>query len=102
MKQWPADYFALVVDRLIATHGARVALIAAPGEEPIANELLARLRRPEAVTSLIGALPLADLPALLARLAVSRQRQRAEAHCRRTRRPDGRGPFRYRRCPRMG
>src|SRR5205814_2171064 len=59
MKQWPADYFALVVDRLIATHGARIALIGAPGKEPIANELLARLRRPEAVTSLIGALPLA-------------------------------------------
>src|SRR5207302_707708 len=99
MKQWPADYFAVVVDRLIETHGARIALIGAPGEEPIANELLARLRRPEAVTSLVGALPLADLPA---RLAVSRQRQRAEAHRRRTRRPDGRGPFRYRRCPRMG
>ena len=70
MKQWPADYFALVVDRLIATHGARIALIGAPGEEPIANELLARLRRPEAVTSLIGALPLADLPALLARASL--------------------------------
>jgi O-antigen biosynthesis protein len=70
MKQWPADYFALVVDRLIETHGAHIALIGAPGEEPIANELLARLRRPEAVTSLIGALPLADLPALLARAAL--------------------------------
>src|SRR5256885_12299508 len=70
MKQWPADYFALVVDRLIATHGARIALIGAPGEEPIANELLARLRRPEAVTSLIGALPLAELPALLARASL--------------------------------
>src|SRR5437868_2232828 len=70
MKQWPADYFALVVDRLIATHGARIALIGAPGEEPIANELLARLRRPEAVTSLVGALPLADLPALLARASL--------------------------------
>jgi ADP-heptose:LPS heptosyltransferase len=70
MKQWPADYFALVIDRLIETHGARVALIGAPGEEPTANELLARLRRPEAVTSLIGKLPLADLPALLARASL--------------------------------
>src|SRR5205085_11657922 len=70
MKQWPADYFALVVDRLIETHGARIALIGAPGEEPIADELTARLRRADAVTSLIGKLPLAELPALLARASL--------------------------------
>lgn len=70
MKQWPAEYFALVIDRLIEAHGARIVLIGASGEEAIADALTARLRYPEAVTSLIGTLPLSDLPALLSRAAL--------------------------------
>src|SRR5213075_1387713 len=70
MKQWPAEYFALVIDRLIEAYGANAVLIGAPGEEAIAETLIAALRHPEAVASLIGALPLADLPALLARAAL--------------------------------
>jgi O-antigen biosynthesis protein len=70
MKQWPVEYFASVLDRLVEADGARIVLIGAPGEEPVAEELLTRLRHPEAVTSLVGKLPLADLPALLARAAL--------------------------------
>jgi ADP-heptose:LPS heptosyltransferase len=70
MKQWPAEYFASVLDRLVETEGAQIVLIGAPGEEPVAEELLARLRHPGAVTSLVGKLPLAELPALLARAAL--------------------------------
>ncbi|MBV9967155.1 MAG: hypothetical protein JO008_15825, partial [Alphaproteobacteria bacterium] len=42
----------------------------APGEEAVAGEVLARMRHRDAVTSLIGKLPLADLPALLAQAAL--------------------------------
>jgi ADP-heptose:LPS heptosyltransferase len=70
MKQWPADYFATVIDRLVAAYGARIVLIGAPGEEAIADALIARLRHPDAVSSLIGKLPLAELPALLARASL--------------------------------
>ena len=70
MKQWPAEYFATVIDRLIETYGAHIVLIGAPGEEAVAEALTARLRHADAVTSLIGKLPLADLPALLARASL--------------------------------
>src|SRR5262249_37631157 len=70
MKQWPAEYFASVIDRLIEMHGARIVLIGAPGEEGVAEALIAALRHPAALTSLVGALPLADLPALLSRAAL--------------------------------
>jgi ADP-heptose:LPS heptosyltransferase len=70
MKQWPADYFATVIDRLVAAYGAWIVLIGAPGEEAIADALIARLRHADAVTSLIGKLPLAELPALLARASL--------------------------------
>ena len=70
MKQWPVEYFASVLDRLVEADDARIILIGAPGEEAVADELLGRLRRPEAVTSLFGKVPLADLPALLARASL--------------------------------
>src|SRR5437763_14817799 len=66
MKQWPVEYFASVLDRLVEADGAQIVLIGAPGEEAVADELLGGLRHPEAVTSLVGKLPLAELPALLA------------------------------------
>ena len=50
--------------------GAQIVLVGAPGEGATADELLSGLRHPEAVTSLIGKLPLADLPALLARASL--------------------------------
>src|SRR4029077_16467882 len=80
MKQWPVEYFASVLDHLVEADGApsvlvgppgaQIVLTGAPGGEPVAEELLARLRHPEAVTSLVGKLPLAELPALLARAAL--------------------------------
>ena len=70
MKQWPVEYFVSVLDRLVEADGARIILIGAPGEEPVAEELLGRLRYPEAITSLVGKLPLAELPVLLARASL--------------------------------
>jgi ADP-heptose:LPS heptosyltransferase len=65
MKQWPLEYFAVLIDQLVENDGAHVVLIGAPGEEEIGEGLVARLRQPEAVTSLVGKVPLAELPAVL-------------------------------------
>ena len=70
MKQWPVEYFASVLDRLVEVDDARIILIGAPGEGAVADDLLSRLRHPDAVTSLVGKVPLADLPALLARASL--------------------------------
>jgi ADP-heptose:LPS heptosyltransferase/GT2 family glycosyltransferase len=64
-RQWPTAYFAPVVDRLAEADRAQIVLIGAPGEEPVADDLTKRLRHPEAVVSLVGKLPLAELPGLL-------------------------------------
>ncbi|MGE5271083.1 MAG: glycosyltransferase family 9 protein, partial [Thiohalocapsa sp.] len=65
-RQWPIEYFAAVIDRLIAEDAARVVLIGAPGEEAVAAALVERVRHKQRVTSLVGKVPLADLPAVLA------------------------------------
>src|SRR3954453_20108351 len=65
MKQWPVEYFAVLIDQLVENVSARVLLLGAPGEGEIADSLIARLRYPEAVSSQVGKLPLAELPALL-------------------------------------
>jgi ADP-heptose:LPS heptosyltransferase len=65
MKQWPVEYFAVLIDQLIENESARIMLIGAPGEEEIADWLISRSRHPEAVSSLVGKLPLGELPAVL-------------------------------------
>ncbi|MGC2413692.1 MAG: glycosyltransferase family 9 protein, partial [Stellaceae bacterium] len=66
IKQWPIEYFAAVIDRLAETDGARAVLIGVEGEEAVAAAILGRLRHPAAATSLVGKVPLAELPGLLA------------------------------------
>ena len=66
MKQWPAEYFAAVIDRLVKADGARIVLVGGPGEESVATRVLDRVRSPSAVTSLVGTTALADLPGILA------------------------------------
>lgn len=70
MKQWPVEYFAAVIDRLVADDRARIVLIGAPGEEAVAAALLDQLRQREAVTSLVGKVTLTDLPSLIAGMAL--------------------------------
>ena len=66
IKQWPIEYFAVVIDQLVEAHGARIFLTGAPGDKAVAAAILRRLRHPEAVVSMIGRSPLAELPALMA------------------------------------
>jgi len=65
IKQWPIEYFAVVIDQLVEAYGARIFLTGAPGDEAVASGILRRLRHPDAVTSMIGKSPLAELPALM-------------------------------------
>lgn len=70
MKQWPVEFFAAVVDQLIEDDDAQVVLIGALGEEETAAQILEHVNQPRSVTSLVGKLPLADLPALLAQASL--------------------------------
>ncbi len=70
IKQWPVEYFAVVIDLLVEAHGARIYLTGAPGDEAVAAGIMRKLRHPEAVTSTIGRSPLAELPALMAGAAL--------------------------------
>jgi ADP-heptose:LPS heptosyltransferase/GT2 family glycosyltransferase len=65
IKQWPLEYFAVVIDQLVEAYGARIVLTGAPGDEAVAAGIVRRLRHPDAVTSMIGTSPLAELPALM-------------------------------------
>jgi heptosyltransferase-3 len=42
-KRWPVEHFAALGERLAAERGARLVLLAGPGDEPLLAELQARL-----------------------------------------------------------
>jgi len=66
-KRWPVERFAAVGDALAAA-GARVALVGAPGEAPLAGAVAAAMRAPAAV--LAGRLDLGALKAVVRRARV--------------------------------
>jgi ADP-heptose:LPS heptosyltransferase len=70
MKQWPVEFFAAVVDQLVEEDGAQIVIIGAPGEEETAAEIIACIRQPKSVTSVVGKLALADVPALLSQASL--------------------------------
>jgi ADP-heptose:LPS heptosyltransferase/GT2 family glycosyltransferase len=70
MRQWPARHFADLIDLLIARQDVNIALVGGPDEAPVADAVRAAVAEPDRVVSLIGALGLADLPALLVRCAL--------------------------------
>jgi ADP-heptose:LPS heptosyltransferase/GT2 family glycosyltransferase len=70
IRQWPAGYYAALIDMLVAAHDVEIVLIGGAGEATIADEVIAAVRRPAAVRSVAGKIALADLPALLSRAAL--------------------------------
>ncbi|HVH82470.1 MAG TPA: glycosyltransferase family 9 protein [Stellaceae bacterium] len=70
MKQWPIEYFAAVADQLVEDDDAQIVLIGGPGDEATGAELLRQMRHGDAAASLIGKIPLSDLPSLMARCAL--------------------------------
>jgi heptosyltransferase-2 len=74
-KRWPVEYFARI-GVLAAQRGAKIALFAGPGEEPMAAQLEVILRQSlrqgnidsSAILNLAGALSLIELAACISRL----------------------------------
>jgi ADP-heptose:LPS heptosyltransferase/GT2 family glycosyltransferase len=64
-KQWPAASFAGLIDLLVGEAGVNVAIIGGADEAAFAARVIADLRRPEQVFSLIGGTTLQTLPWLL-------------------------------------
>ena len=65
-RRWPSEYFAALIDMLVAHHDVEVAVIGSPDEAEIADQVMRRVHRRTGVRSLIGKLKLAELPGLLA------------------------------------
>jgi ADP-heptose:LPS heptosyltransferase/GT2 family glycosyltransferase len=70
MKQWPADFFATLIDMLIVRAGARVLLLGGPDEAALEQEILAAVENRDRIMSVVGQLPLAALPVAMAGCAM--------------------------------
>jgi ADP-heptose:LPS heptosyltransferase/GT2 family glycosyltransferase len=69
-KQWPAAYFADLINELLASEDVQVALIGGPDETPIGRAVLARVEQPERVRDLVGKIGLDALPQFLGACAL--------------------------------
>ena len=67
-KKWPVEYFARVVDLVRENQDVQVMLFAGPGEEPLAEDLLARVKNSDRVINMTGRLDLPGLAAFLERI----------------------------------
>lgn len=70
MRQWPQDYFAELIDLITEDQGLHVALIGSAAEAAAAQALRSKVKHKRRVFSLAGEVPLAELPALLARCSL--------------------------------
>jgi ADP-heptose:LPS heptosyltransferase/GT2 family glycosyltransferase len=64
-KTWPAEYFSALIDMLTERNAVNVVLIGGPDEREAAEALRKTLLRPDAVGSVVGEVPLDELPRLL-------------------------------------
>ncbi len=70
MRQWPLEYFSVLIDQLIETENVHVILIGGPDEAALGAKVIEAVANPKSVFSLIGLVKLGDLPALIARCAL--------------------------------
>jgi len=70
VKQWPAERFAELADRLASALNATIVLTGAPEDRPIADVLRANLPPATRVIDLVGTQDLVTLAAVLERLSV--------------------------------
>ena len=70
MRQWPAEYFAVLIDQLIEAEDVNVILIGGKDEVMLGETILEAVANRKSVWSLIGRLALSDLPALIARCSL--------------------------------
>lgn len=64
-RQWPPAYFAALIDLLLGNFDVEIVLIGSADEAAVANEIIASVARPEAVSSLAGKVALGQLTELL-------------------------------------
>lgn len=65
LRQWPPEYFARLIDLLVAKDHVRIALLGGPDERAIADEVLAAVKNVESVYDLIGRSKLSEVPRIL-------------------------------------
>jgi ADP-heptose:LPS heptosyltransferase len=64
-RQWPEQHFAGLIDLLVGELDLHIALIGGKDEIAVAEKVLANVRHPASVVSLVGEMSLSDLPLLL-------------------------------------
>ena len=70
MRQWPAEYFSLLIDQLLERENIHVILVGGPDEEAVGAKVLESVSARRSVWSLIGKLKLDELPAVIGRCAL--------------------------------
>jgi ADP-heptose:LPS heptosyltransferase/GT2 family glycosyltransferase len=65
VRQWPAASYAALIDLLAAEEDMHAILIGGADEQAVAREVLAAVSAQDRVVSLVGAVKLAELPAVL-------------------------------------
>ena len=64
-RQWPPEYFALLIDLLVEGEGVCAVLIGSPDKSGVVNKVLGRVKNIEAAVSLVGKTAVIDLPHIL-------------------------------------
>jgi ADP-heptose:LPS heptosyltransferase/GT2 family glycosyltransferase len=70
MRQWPPEYFGVLINQLIELENIHIIIIGAPEDAELGETVLKGVVNRKAVWSLIGKVKLNALPALLARCAL--------------------------------
>ena len=65
LRQWPAEYFAQLIDLITAAYDVNIALIGAPNEAAVAEAVLDEARGREKLWSLVGKTKMPELRLLL-------------------------------------
>lgn len=70
MRQWPLEYFAILIDQLVSEEDVHIAIIGGPDEAERASVILENINHPDSVWSLIGKVNLVELPEVLTACSV--------------------------------
>jgi O-antigen biosynthesis protein len=61
LRQWPPAHFAALINLLVEEEGVNAAIVGGPDEAELGDEVMARIRFPDRVVSLVGQLKLDEL-----------------------------------------
>jgi ADP-heptose:LPS heptosyltransferase len=67
MRQWPPEYFAMLIDLLVQNSGIKVAILGGPDELAIAQQVLDKVDSTHGIYNLVGRSRLAEVPNIMAR-----------------------------------